>query len=60
MTLRGYSLKEIGRERFDNFGPMKLLMEVAQTHGYYVAYKLITLSCISFMFTEIKFIYYHS
>ena len=27
---------------------------------YYVAYKLITLSCISFMFIEIKFIHWHS
>ena len=28
--------------------------------GYYVAYKPITLSCILFMFIEMKFIYYHS
>ena len=28
--------------------------------GYYVAYKLITLSCILFMFIEMKFIHYHS
>ena len=30
------------------------------THGYYVAYKSITLLCILFMFIEIKFIYCHS
>ena len=28
--------------------------------GYYVAYKPITLSCILFMFIEIKFIHCHS
>ena len=28
--------------------------------GYYVAYKLITLSCILFMFIEMIFIYCHS
>ena len=28
--------------------------------GYYVAYKLITLSCILFMFIEMKFIHCHS
>ena len=28
--------------------------------GYYVVYKPITLQCISFMFTEIKFIKYYS
>ena len=28
--------------------------------GYYVAYKAITLSCILFMFIEMKFIYCHS
>ena len=28
--------------------------------GYYVAYKPITLSCILFMFIEMKFIHYHS
>ena len=28
--------------------------------GYYVAYKLITLSCIFFMFIEMKFIHCHS
>ena len=27
---------------------------------YYVAYKPISLSCISFRFIEMKFIYYHS
>ena len=30
------------------------------TDGYYVAYKPITLSCILFMFIEMKFIYCHS
>ena len=28
--------------------------------GYYVAYKPITLSCILFRFTKLKFIHYHS
>ena len=28
--------------------------------GYYVSYKAITLSCISFMFIKIKFIHCHS
>ena len=28
--------------------------------GYYVAYKPITLSCISFMFIKMIFIHYHS
>ena len=28
--------------------------------GYYVAYKAITLPCISLMFIEMKFIHYHS
>ena len=27
--------------------------------GYYVAYKPITLSCILFMFIEMKYIHYH-
>ena len=27
--------------------------------GYYVAYKPITLSCILFMFIEMKFIHFH-
>ena len=27
---------------------------------YYLAYKLITLSCISFILIEMKFIHYHS
>ena len=31
-----------------------------ETNGYYVAYKLITLSCILFMFIEIKLIHCHS
>ena len=30
------------------------------TDGYYVAYKPITLSCILFIFIEIKFIHCHS
>ena len=30
------------------------------SHGYYVAYKPITLSYILFMFAEIKFIHCHS
>ena len=30
------------------------------TDGYYVAYKLITLSCILFIFIEMKFIDCHS
>ena len=30
------------------------------TDGYYVAYKPITLSCILFMFIEMKFIHCHS
>ena len=32
----------------------------AVTNGYYLAYKLITLSCILFMFLEMKFIHCHS
>ena len=31
-----------------------------QSDGYYVAYKPITLSCILFMFIEMKFIHCHS
>ena len=31
-----------------------------QLDGYYVAYKPITLSCILFMFIEMKFIHCHS
>ena len=31
-----------------------------KTDGYYVAYKPITLSCILFMFIEMKFIHCHS
>ena len=31
-----------------------------KTDGYYVAYKPITLSCILFMFIEMKFIHSHS
>ena len=36
-----------------------LLMVLANEHdeGYYVAYKPITLPCISFMFIEMKFIH---
>ena len=30
------------------------------TDRYYVAYKLITLTCIPFIFVEIKFIHSHS
>ena len=33
---------------------------VGFTDGYYVAYKPITLSCILFMFIEMKFIHFHS
>ena len=33
---------------------------VVMFDGYYVAYKPITLSCILFMFIEMKFIHYHS
>ena len=35
-------------------------IERANIDGYYVAYEPITLSCISFMFIEIKFIHCHS
>ena len=31
-----------------------------ESDGYYVAYKPITLSCILFMFIEMKFIHCHS
>ena len=31
-----------------------------ENDGYYVAYKPITLSCILFMFIEMKFIHCHS
>ena len=43
------SLFHIGRKRGCEIGD-----------GYYVAYKPITLSCILFMFIEIKFIHFHS
>ena len=33
---------------------------MVKTDGYYVAYKPITLSCILFMFIEVKFIHCHS
>ena len=33
---------------------------ILDTDGYYVAYKPITLSCILFMFIEMKFIHCHS
>ena len=35
-------------------------IEEEETNGYNVAYKPITLSCISFMFIEMKFIHYYS
>ena len=35
------------------------LIEDVSSDGYYVAYKLITLSCILFMFIEMKFIHFH-
>ena len=37
---------------------IRILLE--HNDGYYVAYKRITLSCILFMFIEIKFIRCHS
>ena len=35
-------------------------MHGAKVDGCYVAYKPITLSCILFMFIEMKFIHFHS
>ena len=35
-------------------------LAIAPFDGYYVAYKPITLSCILFMFIEMKFIHCHS
>ena len=42
--------------------PIYNILEISlfRDDGYYVSYKPITLPCISFMFIEIKFIYYHS
>ena len=40
---------------FDIFYPKDV-----ETNGYYVAHKPITLSCILFMFIEMKFIHCHS
>ena len=40
--------------------PSRLSLSCVDDHGYYVAYNPITLSCISFMLIEMKFIYYHS
>ena len=37
-----------------------LTLKIVIIDGYYVAYKPITLSCILFMFIEIKFIHCHS
>ena len=31
-----------------------------KSDGYYVAYKPITFTCISFMFIEMKFVHYYS
>ena len=39
-------------------GLIKLMIPIVASDGYYVAYKLITLSCI--LFIEMKFIYCHS
>ena len=41
---------------------MRVFMKNPHTKcdGYYVAYKPITLSCILFMFIEMKFIHFHS
>ena len=45
---------------------MDIMWPISQSHfhvscdGYYVAYKLITLSCILFMFIEMKCIQCHS
>ena len=38
----------------------KEVMIMLETNGYYVAYKPITLSCILFMFIEMKFIHCYS
>ena len=40
--------------------PVILLGSYDSYDGYYVAYKTITLSCILFMFIEMKFIHCHS
>ena len=38
----------------------RVLSSKVGSDGYYVAYKPITLSCILFMFIEMKFIHRHS
>ena len=37
-----------------------IIFTLGRSYGYYVAYKPITLSCILFMFIEMKFIHCHS
>ena len=37
-----------------------IIFTLGRSDGYYVAYKPITLSCILFMFTEMKFIHCYS
>ena len=44
-----------GLSTYNNNSPYSI-----NTDGYYLAYKPITLSCIFFMFIEMKFIHCHS
>ena len=48
------------RARVRHPGAGKARKRELGTDGYYVAYKPMTLSCILFMFIEMKFIHYHS
>ena len=49
------------REREENLSlPSSLPLSLILYDVYYVAYKPITLSYISFMFIEMKIIYFHS
>ena len=43
-----------------NAHPLKSYLTAEPPDGYYVAYKQIALSCILFMFIEMKFIHCHS
>ena len=50
----------IDKNKMDSISAPHFYLSDEGTDGYYVAYKPITLSCILFMFIEMKFIHCHS
>ena len=64
MVFIGYVIRSKANKFYDpDSGKVEISRDVIFDEGcdgYYVAYKPITLSCILFMFIEVKFIHWHS